>query len=179
MKLLLGCPTVAIDPNPEDFRLTWSATLNGLPSYQYGPWINQIIDPMYGILSFVPQFEGALTCVAVCQDPRGMYAVSEFTIFCVNPGTWFNHPPVVVREMDQPKTIRAGQIFVSEELHIVDPDGEPLYYSCNIGAVGEDGLYTFQSNFPGIYLVMITAYDIRGGAVTVQFVLNVLPWWSM
>jgi hypothetical protein len=94
-------------------------------------------------------------------------------------GTWFNHPPIVTREIDSPKVIRAGAEFNTGELHIVDPDGEPLYYSCNIGTVGTNGVYSFSSNFPGVYLVHITAYDIRGGAVTVEFVLNVLPWWSM
>jgi hypothetical protein len=173
---------VAHDPDAIDMLgagLTWSATLNGLPNYQVGPYQQQIINPKTGLIAFTPLGEGALTCIVTVQDPRGMWAVGEFTIFCANPGTWFNHPPVVLGDLDSPQTIRAGQMFIANEMDFIDPDGDKLYYSTNIGAVGENGVYTFQTNFPGQYLVQVTAYDIRGGAVTTEFILHVMPWWSI
>ena len=171
---------VAIDPDPlDDGALTYKATLNGLPSYQYGPWMQNIIHPTYGVISFVPQFEGALDCVITVSDPRGMFAVAEITIFCINRGTWFNHPPIVLGDLDSPQTIRAGEMFIADEMDFQDPDGDRLYWSCNIGSVGDNGVYTFQTMFPGYYLVQITAYDIRGGAATTEFLLHVRPWWSL
>jgi hypothetical protein len=171
---------VAIDPDIIDMGgLTYHATLNGLPSYQYGPWMNQIIGPTSGVISFVPQFEGALDCIVTVQDPRGMFAVCEITIFCVNMGTWFNHPPIILGDLDSPQTIRAGEKFVADEMAFEDPDGDKMYWSCNVGSVGDNGVYTFQTMFPGYYLVQITAYDIRGGAATTEFVIHVRPWWSM
>ncbi|MEW6380180.1 MAG: hypothetical protein AB1611_11315 [bacterium] len=173
------CQITATDPDLQDCtQLTYKATLNGIPSYQYGPWMDQIIHPVAGTVSFIPQFEGALTCEVTVSDPRGMSAVGTFTIFCVNPGTWLNHPPVVTSIIQSPQVIDAGQMFILNELNIVDPDNEILYYSCNVGAVGRDGIYTFQSQFPGEYLVQITAYDIHGAYVTQSFVLQVKPWWS-
>jgi hypothetical protein len=158
--------------------LTFRATLNGIPSYQYGPWMNQIINPTTGTVNFTPQFEGSLTCTVTVSDPRGAQAVGHFNIFCVNSGTWLNHPPAVLKIIESPQIVRAGNLFTISDLRIADPDGQQLYYSCNIGAVGRNGVYTFQSEFPGEYLVQITAYDILGGAVTQQFVLDALPWWS-
>ena len=171
---------VATDPDLQDMGgLTYYASLNGLSNYQYGPWMDQIIDPCSGLIRFRPVSEGALECIVTVKDPRGMFAVCRFTIFCTNPGTWFNHPPVVLDDLESPQTIRAGQFFVADELEFLDPDGEKLYYSCNIGSVGENGIWTFQSHFPGYYLVQVTAYDIRGGFATTEFVLHVLPWWSL
>jgi hypothetical protein len=171
---------VAIDPDMQDMgSLTYHATLNGLPSYQYGPWMNQIIGPCTGVLSFTPQFEGALDCIVTVTDPRGMIAVCEITIFCVNQGTWMNHPPIILGDLDSPQTIRAGEKFIADEMDFQDPDGDKMYWSCNVGSVGNNGIYTFQTMYPGYYLVQITAYDIRGGAATTEFVLHVRPWWSM
>jgi hypothetical protein len=158
--------------------LSYRATLNGLASYSYGPWSEPIINQNTGTISLTPQFEGALTCVVTVTDPRGMSAVGHFTIFCVYPGGFYNHAPAVLKIIQSPQVVKAGQLFILKELNIKDPDGQPLYYSCNIGAVGSNGIYTFQSEFPGEYLVQITAYDMLGGAVTQQFMLEVLPWWA-
>ncbi|MEW5802832.1 MAG: hypothetical protein AB1847_12100 [bacterium] len=67
-----------------------------------------------------------------------------------------------------------------------DPDGEELYYSCNIGSMAMDtdekgnqrAYWTFQTNFPGLYWVEITAFDQRGGWATSRFPVDVQPWWS-
>jgi hypothetical protein len=175
-----GYKILAIDPDPQDMlSLTYTATLDGVPSYQYGPWMNQIINPSNGVVSFVPQFEGALDCIITVRDPRGMSAVCAITIFCVNQGTWFNHPPIILGDLDSPQTIRAGEMFVADEMDFQDPDGDKMYWSCNVGSVGNNGVYTFQTMFPGYYMVQITAYDIRGGAATTEFVIHVRPWWSM
>ncbi len=175
-----GYRILALDPDIQDMAgLTYHATLNGLPNYQVGPWMNQIIGPTTGVISFVPQFEGALDCIVTVTDPRGMNAVCQITIFCVNRGTWFNHPPIVLGDLDSPQTIRAGEMFIANEMNFQDPDGDKMYWSCNVGSVGNNGIYTFQTQFPGYYLVQITAYDIRGGAATTEFVIHVRPWWSM
>jgi hypothetical protein len=174
----------ATDPDLQDMgQLTYKATVNGMNNYSYGPWINSIINPISGTVSFTPQFEGALTCQVIVSDPRGMSAVGNFTIFCVNGGasgaTWMNHAPIVGKVIQSPQEVRAGEMFILSDLHMMDPDNQPLYYSCNVGAVGTDGIYAFQSEFPGQYMVQITGYDPMGGAVTQQFVLNVLPFWSI
>jgi hypothetical protein len=171
----------ATDPDPQDMAggLTYQATLNGLSSYQYGPWMNQIINPITGLITLTPQFDATMTCIVTVTDPRGAQAVGHFNIFCVNPGTWLNHAPAVLEVIESPQVCRAGQRFTISDLRIADPDGESLYYSCNVGSVGANGIWTFQSEYPGEYLVQITAYDIVGGAVTQQFVLQVMPWWSI
>jgi len=170
----------ATDPDYADMAngLTFKASLNGLPNYQYGPWMEQIINPITGTISITPQFEATMTCIVTVTDPRGAQAVGHFNIFCVNSSTWLNHPPIVTEIIESPQIVRAGQLFTVSDLHIADPDNQQLFYSCNIGAVGRDGIWTFQSEFPGEYLVQVTAYDILGGAVTQQFVLQVMPWWS-
>lgn len=169
----------ATDPDMQDMMgLTYTASLNGSQNYQYGPWQEAIIGPCTGTIALTPRFEGAMTCVVTVKDPRGAYAVGSFTIFASSPGTWFNHPPVVTSIIESPQSVTAGKTFLISDLKIIDPDNQPLYYSTNIGAVGANGVYTFQSNFSGTYNVQITAYDPMGGAVTQQFVLTVMPWWS-
>ena len=69
--------------------------------------------------------------------------------------------------------IKAGQLFIlgPPMLDFHDPDGDELYYSCNIGSMvldkDDDGVprayWTFQTNLPGFYIVQITAFDQRGG----------------
>ncbi|MGA1875448.1 MAG: hypothetical protein ACMUIA_07560 [bacterium] len=168
----------ATDPDPGDI-LTYSATLDGIPAYQYGPWVENIINPYTGVIAFVPQFEGVFHCVVKVQDSRGLAAFGSFNLFCVNKGTWFNHPPIVLKAIESPQKCRAGDFFTLADLHIYDPDDEKLFYSCNIGAVSENGIFTIQSHFPGQYLVEITAYDNLGGYASQQFMLEIFPWWSM
>ncbi|MEW6381727.1 MAG: hypothetical protein AB1611_19285 [bacterium] len=167
----------ATDSDPGDI-LTYSATLNGLPSYQYGPWMESIIDPFRGVIAFTPQFEGSFQCVVTVRDSRGMAAVSSFNLFCINRGTWLNHPPIVVEQIQSPQQCRAGELFTLSELKMFDPDDQKIFYSCNIGAVSNDGVFTIQTQYPGQYLVQITGYDSLGGCVTQQFLLDVTPWWS-
>jgi len=170
----------ATDPDWADMAngLTYRATLNGLPNYQYGPWMEQIINPISGTISITPQFECSMTCIVTVTDPRGAQAVGTFNIFCVDTGTWLNHPPAVLEIIESPQIVRAGDLIIISDLHMADPDLQSLFYSCNIGSVGQNGIWSFQSEYPGEYMVQITGYDINGGAVTQQFVLQVLPWWS-
>jgi hypothetical protein len=162
----------------------WQFTLNGLPSYQYGPWMESMINTSSGIVSFVPKFEGAYDAVMVATDNRGASSVAEFTIFCVQRGTWLNHPPIVLGDWDHPQVVKAGEelILTTTEWSVVDPDGDELYYSCNIGSCGTlaDGsfVWTFQTNFPGFYTAEIVVYDIRGGYAIVTVDVEVKPWWS-
>jgi hypothetical protein len=164
--------------------LTWGMTINGLTAYQYGPWIETIINPCTGLISWVPKFEGAYDAVVTCSDARGGTAFGEITIFCVNSGTWLNHPPIILGGPTQPVVIKAGEEFIlhTPNFAVEDPDGDQIYASCNIGTCGRapDGsfIWKFQSNFPGSYMVEIIFYDIRGGYAIMEFFLDVKPWWS-
>jgi hypothetical protein len=164
--------------------LHWGMTINGLTAYQYGPWIETIIDPCTGLISWVPKFEGAYDAVITCSDARGGTAFGEITIFCVNQGTWLNHPPIILGGPTQPVVIKAGEEFIlhTPNFAVEDPDGDQIYASCNIGSCGRapDGsfMWKFQSNFPGSYIVEIIFYDIRGGYAIMEFFLDVKPWWT-
>jgi len=52
-------------------HLYFRMTLDGLPAYQYGPWIEDIIDPHNGFISFTMRFEGIFNAVVTCTDDRG------------------------------------------------------------------------------------------------------------
>ncbi|MGA1863444.1 MAG: hypothetical protein ACMUHX_00115 [bacterium] len=164
--------------------LTWKMTINGMTAYQYGPWIETIIDPCTGLISWVPKFEGAYDAVITGSDARGGTAFGEITIFAVTQGTWLNHPPIILSRPTQPVVIKAGEEYVLQhpDLAVEDPDGDQIYASCNIGSCGRsaDGafIWRFQSNFPGSYMVEIVFYDIRGGYSIMEFFLDVKPWWS-
>ncbi|MGA1791736.1 MAG: hypothetical protein ACMUIM_09630 [bacterium] len=163
-------------------ELVFRMTINGLNRYQYGPWIDTIIDPQSGLTSFTPRFEGVLHTVVTCTDPFGASAFGERPIYCVNPGTWLNHPPIITASPQRPEVVRAGQELIITEMNIQDPDGDELYASCNIGSMGRtaDGrfFWTFQSNFPGFYHVEVIFYDIRGGYAIMRIEVAVKPWWS-
>ncbi len=176
----------AYDPDLEDMLggLTYSINVHGEPAYQFfGPWWDNVIKiDSTGLISFKPLFEGSFDCIITVTDPRGMYAFGQFTVFCIYANyqeTWFNHPPIILGEFDSIQTIRAGEKFIADEMDFWDPDGDKMYWSCNIGSVGINGVYTFQSMFPGYYHVQVIAYDIRGGATSTEFVIHVKPWWSL
>jgi hypothetical protein len=87
-----------------------------------------------------------------------------------------------------PFVVKAGQMFIlgPPMLDIHDPDGDELYYSCNIGSIVLDedddciprAWWTFQTNFPGFYWIEITAFDQRGGWNQSRFPIDVQPWWA-
>lgn len=164
--------------------LVYGLTIDGLPSYQYGPWNETIINPHTGLISFTPKFEGAYGAVLTVTDSRGASAARGFTIFCVQTGTWLNHPPIVLSDFEHPILVRAGEelVLTSPTFQIVDPDGDKVYYSTNLGSTGttcnQNFLWKFQTNFPGYYTAEILAYDIRGGYAIVTLDVEVKPWWS-
>jgi hypothetical protein len=165
-------------------ELSFQMTINGMSAYQYGPWIEKIIDPCSGLISFSPKFEGAFDTVVTCSDARGGIALGEITIFAINRGTWLNHPPVVMGGPTNPVVVKAGEEVVIHypTINIADPDGDEIYASVNIGSVGRGPgghiFWTFQSNFPGFYDVELIVYDIRGGYAILWWPLEVKPWWS-
>jgi hypothetical protein len=165
-------------------NLTFRMTLGGLPSYQYGPWIEDLIDPCSGLISFTPKFEGAFRATVTCTDDRGASSFGSFTLFSFSQGTWLNHPPIYFGNPTRPILVRAGEeVFITApDLKVMDPDGDELYASCNIGTVGrtDDGgyLWTFHTNFPGTYNIEIIFYDIRGGYLILKKTVVVKPWWS-
>jgi hypothetical protein len=162
-------------------NLTWNATLNGLPTYAYGPWTDSLIDQKTGLVQFTPEFEGAYTMNVEVTDQDGAIAGAAFVIYCVNQGTWLNHPPVMLGDWDHPMIGTAGETLTLVFDGIVDPDGEGLYYSCNIGSIGvRDGnpVWEFQTSYPGNYQVEIVAYDTRGGYLVIPQEVIISPWWS-
>lgn len=165
-------------------NLTFSMTLNGLPDYEYGPWTETIIDPFNGLISFTPRFEGTYQAIVNCREEHGGTAFGKFTLYCINPASWFNHPPLNYGNPTRPILHKAGEevIITAPDLKVADPDGDQLYASCNLGAVGriDDGgfMWTFQTDFPGLYFPEIIFYDIHGGHLKVTFSVDVLPWWT-
>lgn len=176
-------------PLSDQFRtdmdnIFWSFTLDGLPSYQYGPWIESIVEPCSGLIRFTPKFEGTYRARLVATDDRGASAIGEFILFSINKGTWLNHPPVIMMDWDHPQVVKAGEplLLSSPTLRVEDPDGDELYFSSNIGSTGTlpngDVFWHFYTHFPGFYQVEIIAFDIRGGYAVITIDLEVKPWWS-
>ncbi|MEW6381411.1 MAG: hypothetical protein AB1611_17665 [bacterium] len=169
--------------DPDGDIITYSATINGLPSYQFGPWNFNIINPVTGQIRFTPYFEGQFEIMVTVQDSRGMRTQGPIYLTVSNPGTWLNHNPVLGQHIQNPQVAKAGVPF-SVPVEFIDPDGDKLFYSCNVGSVTErtDGaqgaVFSFFTYFPGQYLVKITAYDERGGLAEQTFILDVQPWWS-
>lgn len=163
--------------------IVYSATIDGQPTYSYGPWVQSIINPITGVIDFTPEFEGNHWINVIVRDSKGMYAMGGFELIVVNQGTWLNHAPVITKSVQNPQVAKAGQEYIIP-LEITDPDGEKLYFSSNMGSVTErqDGVqgcvFRFLSHFPGQYVIRITAFDIRGAFVEETFLLDVQPWWS-
>jgi len=171
-------------PKPDQFTLTWHATIAGLPAYKYGPWSEALINPTTGVITFTPQFEGIYPVTVRVSDSRGMYTIGQFELYCINPGTWLNHAPIVLGDWDHPQVCRAGELLILDsEIDVIDPDGDKVYYSCNIGSIGSDSsgnvVWSFQTQFPGFYEVYITAMDGRGAYTQFTIDLDVQPWWSL
>jgi len=190
----------------EPGNIIYHAIINAAPNYQFGPWQEPLIaEPHKPVIRFSPQFEGVHRISVVATDSRGFSAVTSFTLHVVNPGTWLNHPPILGEDIDSPQVARAGDVFTIP-VEFLDPDNEEIYYSCNIGSItkmedgfgktpgsstgvteGEDrygryvsgAIFHFVSYFPGTYHIVITAYDIRGGYCTAEFILDVQPWWAL
>ncbi|MGA1791744.1 MAG: hypothetical protein ACMUIM_09670 [bacterium] len=164
--------------------ISWKFYLDGLASYQYGPWMDSMVDTCSGLIRFAPKFEGANRATLVATDDRGGSGFGEFMLFSINPGTWLNHPPIIMNDWDSPQVVRAGEILLvtSPTFKIVDPDGDELYFACNIGSCGTtpDGnfYWQFYTHFPGTYQVEIIAFDIRGGYAIMTIAIEVKPWWS-
>ncbi|MEW5803518.1 MAG: hypothetical protein AB1847_15605 [bacterium] len=158
-------------------QLTYSATINGLPNYQYGPWLESIIDPHTGLIKITPRFEGFFQITVTVRDTKGAIAQATWDLTVANPGSWLNHPPVRVVNVPSPQIVRAGELY-TVATSLVDPDGDDLYYSTNIGSVTPDGTFSFLTYFPGQYSISIVAYDFQGGYAYQNFLLDVQPWWS-
>jgi hypothetical protein len=160
-------------------NLTFTAYLDGYPSYSYGPYTNALIDQKSGLIKFEPMFEGAYEMLVTVRDPKGAEAYASFVVYCVNPNTWLNHPPVMLGDWDHPMIGVQGQELKLDFSGIVDPDGEPLYFSCNIGAIGYVGgepTWSFKTNFPGTYMVEIVAYDTSGGYLVIPQEVIITTW---
>ncbi|MGA1867275.1 MAG: hypothetical protein ACMUJM_01895 [bacterium] len=169
--------------NDQD-QFIYTMTIDGLPSYQYGPWQEVIIDPYSGLIDFDPMFEGMYHTIVTVKDNYGAAGVGQRMLMAVNRGTWLNHPPMMTRVPTRPQLVRAGEelILGPPQIQIFEPDGEQLYATCNIGAAGKSTngafIWSFQTSFPGIYNVELFFYDDRGGYMTVKFPVEVTPWWT-
>jgi hypothetical protein len=161
--------------------LIWTAYLDGYPSYTYGPFQETLINQKSGLISFDALFVGAYEMIVTVRDPKGAEAYAAFTIYCVNESTWMNHPPIVLGDWDHPMIGKQGQELMLHFTDIVDPDGEALYYSCNIGSMGYvngEPVWSFQTEYPGTYMVEIVAYDMNGGYVVIPQEIVISSWWS-
>ncbi|MGA1824482.1 MAG: hypothetical protein ACMUIP_07430 [bacterium] len=161
--------------------LIWTASLDGYPSYMYGPFTEALINQKSGLVRFEPQFEGAYEMVVTVRDPKGAEAYASFTIYCVNSNTWMNHPPIMLGDWDHPMIGKQSQDIMLPFSDIVDPDGEPLYYSCNIGSIGYvngEPTWSFQTEYPGTYMLEIVAYDLSGGYIVIPQEIVITTWWS-
>jgi hypothetical protein len=186
-------------------NISYSALIDGFSGYQYGPWREPIVPvPCKPVIEFSPKFEGVHTIQVIARDSRGLSAITQFNLIVVNAGTWLNHPPILCEDIDSPQIAIAGKTFVLP-VEFFDPDGDFIYYSCNIGSITEmkegfgitqdseigqttgaekygryvsGALYTMTTHWPGRYLIEIIAYDIRGGYAIQEFILDVQPWWT-
>jgi len=158
-------------------QLTYSATINDLPSYQYGPWQENLVNAQTGMVEFTPKFEGFFELTLTVRDAKGAIVQNVKDLTVANRGSWLNHPAVRVVNISSPQIVRPGELY-TVATGFVDPDGDDLYYSTNIGAVTPDGAFSFLTYFPGQYWISIIAYDIRGGKAYQDFLLDVQPWWS-
>ncbi|MGA1839538.1 MAG: hypothetical protein ACMUIU_02845 [bacterium] len=189
----------------EPGNITYTALIDGSRSYRYGPWLDSIIpSPCKPEIRFSPKFEGLHTIQIIATDQRGLSAITDFNLIVVNQGTWLNHPPILCEDIDSPQIAKAGRTFIIP-VEFFDPDGDMVYYSCNIGSVTEmkegfgitsgstvgsttgvekygrytsGAIYTLTTHWPGRYLIQIVAFDIRGGYAIVEFILDVEPWWT-
>ncbi|MGA1870027.1 MAG: hypothetical protein ACMUJM_15945 [bacterium] len=122
--------------------------------------------------------------VITARDPYGEIGIEDLPLYCVNTGTWFNHPPIITGCPRRPIVVKQGEeaIIGSPDFIVTDVDGEEIYTSCNIGACGQlaDGsfVWTFQTEFPGIYNVEWVFYDDSGGYSVQRHTVEVVPWWS-
>ncbi|MGA1791301.1 MAG: hypothetical protein ACMUIM_07430 [bacterium] len=78
--------TPGITPRDDMSSLMWDLHCNDLPSYQYGPWVNNLINQDTGIMYWVPQFDGEFNMVVSCSDNRGGTAHIEAEILCIQKG---------------------------------------------------------------------------------------------
>ena len=164
-------------------QITYRAFMNNLPAYLYGPWSEDIINQKTGLITIDPKFEGTYEITIIARDPKGAEATNSFMLHCVNSQSWFNHAPVITFDIEtDPIFIIAGNEFVLKGLEIVDPDGGPVYYSSNIGAVNADDkgnpIWTFHTVFDGPYMLQIVAYDMQGGYTTFNHMVMVMPWFT-
>jgi hypothetical protein len=161
-------------------KLVFHIHIEDLPYYKYGPWIDSDMDHFSGICRLTPKFEGLLHFINSCTDPFGATSISTRDIYCINPGTWYNHSPIVT-SFPTPKKIKAGEEIILNA-RAIDPDGDYVYASCNIGSIGMvasgDSIWTFQTNFPGLYILEIIFFDMRGGYTSRDASIQVVPWWS-
>jgi hypothetical protein len=158
-------------------RITYSATIDGLPDYQFGPWQESIIDVHTGLIQFTPQFEGKFKIMITVEDIKGAIGQISKKMSVTNQGTWLNHSPSGTK-IYSPQLASAGELFTMVT-SIVDPDGDKLYYSTNIGSISSDGVYSFLTYSPGQYNVVISACDIHGGCAKLKFFIDVEPWWGI
>ncbi|MGA1824648.1 MAG: hypothetical protein ACMUIP_08275 [bacterium] len=168
--------TRALDQDGDD--ITYSATINGMPSYMVGPWQQSIIDPHTGLVKFVPLSEGPLRIIVTARDEKGAIAQQRRILHVYNRGTWLNHPPLKAANIRSPLIVKAGAHYTLNTA-FADPDDDPLYYCTNFGSITTDGIFSFMSYFPGEYNVVIRAYDIHGAFTILRFLLDVEPGWNL
>jgi len=176
--------TPGMTPRDDMSCLVWDLRINGLPSIYFQPWLDSYIDTYQstGVFSWTPQFIRSYDAVVNCSDNRGGTTNIEVEILCKSRGGP-NYPPVILSSPTGLVTMIADEEFVlsAPDLLVEDPEGDEIYASCNVGTCEKDAegnfMWTFQSDFPGSYMIEIVFYDIKGGYAAMEFFVDVKPWW--
>lgn len=158
-----------IEPYPNELLL-YTASVSGdgtpnCPLYQ-----GDIIDPITGKISLTPNCTCQPLTITIEATNQQSYCKSScsFDLY-VNPLEVYLSTP------SSPFITPTGEKFILSDL----PIEVPAFYSCNAGNIHTDGVYTFQSSFPGSYLVEITCWlPFCGETQKIFFYLDVKPNWS-
>lgn len=66
-------------------EILWEAELQGVPPFQQGDWMEDIINPYNGVITITPEHRGRYSALIKAKDQFGGPAVQTFSIFCLHP----------------------------------------------------------------------------------------------
>ena len=156
------------DPNGDP--LTFSTT--GLPS-------GLAINPTTGVISGVPTQSGSFGVTVFANDGKGGTASAPFTLN-ISPAPAINLPPLA-GVIPSPQSTTVGVVFSTTTAGaFFDPNGDALTFSTSGLPTGlsinpATGLISGIASQSGVFGIVVTANDNRGGSAQAFFFLNVAP----
>ena len=156
------------DPNGDP--LTFSAT--GLPG-------GLAINPTTGVISGVPTQSGSFGVTVFANDGKGGTASAPFTLN-VSPAPAINLPPIAGL-IPSPQSTTVGVVFSTTTAGAFsDPNGDALTFSASgvpngLSINPTSGLISGIASQSGVFGIVVTASDNRGGSAQAFFFLNVAP----